>query len=93
MVDAGGAIVLVAPDEWGEGLVPEPRSGALQTLVRSLAIALGSASITVNLVSVRSPASRSSDDGPAPVAGPVCYLLARDTSYLTGQVLHVDAAS
>lgn len=93
MVDSGGAIVLVAPEDWADGLTPGSLSGALESLVRSLAIALGSAGITVNLVSVRPPASgsRPGDAGRA-VEGPVAYLLARDTSYLTGQVLRVDPA-
>jgi NAD(P)-dependent dehydrogenase (short-subunit alcohol dehydrogenase family) len=90
-MDDGGAIVLVAPDDEHDAGRSEPQSGALETLVRSLAIALGSAGISVNLIRVRSvaPASRRWDPADG-LAGPVTYLLARDTSYLTGQVLHVD---
>jgi hypothetical protein len=92
MDHAGGAVVLVAPDDTTDLARPESRSGALETLVRSLAIALGPAGISVNLVRVRStgPTTRRWDPADV-VAGPVTYLLARDTNYLTGQVLHVEA--
>lgn len=91
MDDHGGAVVIVAFEHWADGLTPGPVSAALETLVRSLAIALGSAGLTVNLISVRSVAPEEwLRDSGWPNRGPVAYLLSRDTNYLTGQVLFVD---
>jgi hypothetical protein len=86
----GGAVVVVAPEHWAGGLTPEPVAASLETLVRSLAIALGPAGIPVNLLSVRLASGEWPGDPGPPVVGPIAYLLARETVYLTGQVLRID---
>lgn len=93
MRPSGGAIVIVVPQSRVGGLALGSVSEGLQTLGRSLAIALGSAGITVNLVSVGLPGFQGRSGGiPRGVVGAVTYLLSCDTAYLTGQQLCVDAA-
>jgi NAD(P)-dependent dehydrogenase (short-subunit alcohol dehydrogenase family) len=92
----GGAVVVVAPEHcpehWAGGLTPEPVAASLETLVRSLAVALGPAGIPVNLLSVRLASGEWPGDPGPPIVGPIAYLLARETVYLTGRVLRVDPA-
>jgi NAD(P)-dependent dehydrogenase (short-subunit alcohol dehydrogenase family) len=91
MNDLGGAVVIVAFAHWAHGRTWEPVSLGLETLVRSLAIALGSTGITVNLIRVQSVAPEGwLRDSSWAKWGPVAYLISRDTTYLTGQVLFVD---